>query len=97
MILNFINLLSLDVFTHDNPDHVFFVSLFITRSQGAGYIEFSTTEEADAAMKLDGKELLGRYVHALLEVLYSTFVDTMIDDAVCRVSLTPLDMAMSSE
>ena len=66
-------------------------SLFISRLQGAGYIEFSTTEEADAAMKLDGKELLGRYVHALLEKFYCSSV------AVCRVSRTPLDMAMSSE
>lgn len=29
-------------------------------AQGAGYVEFATPEEADAAMKLDGKELLGR-------------------------------------
>ena len=31
-------------------------------SQGAGYIEFATAAEADAAMKLDGKELLGRNI-----------------------------------
>ncbi len=30
--------------------------------QGCGYVQFATTEEADEAMKLDGKELLGRYV-----------------------------------
>eukprot|EP01038_Epipyxis_sp_PR26KG_P014919 gene14919-20068_t len=28
--------------------------------RGCGFIEFSSTEEADAAIKLDGKELLGR-------------------------------------
>jgi hypothetical protein len=28
--------------------------------QGAGYIEFATTEEADKAMAMDGRELLGR-------------------------------------
>ena len=38
-------------------------------------------------MKLDGKELLGRYVHALLEKFYCFAVDTMIDDAVCPHAL----------
>jgi hypothetical protein len=30
--------------------------------QGAGYIEFASTEDADKAMALDGKELLGRNI-----------------------------------
>eukprot|EP01036_Dinobryon_divergens_P026716 gene26716-35395_t len=30
--------------------------------KGCGYVEFRTTEEADAAIKLDGKELLGRNI-----------------------------------
>ncbi len=37
--------------------------------QGCGYVQFATTEEADEAMKLDGKELLGRYV-----VLWNSFL-----------------------
>lgn len=34
----------------------------LSLSQGAGYVEFATAAEADAAMKLDGKELLGRNI-----------------------------------
>ena len=30
--------------------------------RGAAFIEFGTTEEADAAIALDGKELLGRNI-----------------------------------
>jgi RNA recognition motif-containing protein len=30
--------------------------------QGAGYVEFGSSEEADKAMKQDGKELLGRNI-----------------------------------
>ena len=40
--------------------------------QGCGFVEFSASEEADRAIKLNGRELLGRYVlyHAVILHVY---------------------------
>ena len=44
------------------PHFLFYGNFHIT-IKGCGFVEFGSTEEADRAIKLNGKELLGRYVH----------------------------------